>query len=86
MTHLEHHKKKQSEKATESLELDLPPVSIAKEQGVEPFLRWAGGKRWLARRMASVFPDLDFERYHEPFLGGGAIFFAVSAGRRAVLS
>lgn len=56
------------------------------ENGVEPFLRWAGGKRWLARRIQSVFPDFGFERYHEPFLGSGAVFFSVSSGREAFLS
>lgn len=41
---------------------------------VEPFLKWAGGKRWLM----STWPDslqVDHERYIEPFLGGGAAFF-----------
>jgi len=43
-----------------------------------PFLRWAGGKRRLAGQIVSVFPS-DFNpvlnRYHEPFLGGGAVTF-----------
>ena len=39
-----------------------------------PFLKWAGGKRWLI----SAYPDLltvQFDRYIEPFLGSGAVFF-----------
>ncbi len=45
------------------------------------FLKWAGGKARLAHRIAERAPDT-FTRYHEPFLGGGAVFFALhEAGR-----
>jgi DNA adenine methylase len=47
---------------------------------VRPFLRWAGGKTRLVPRLAPHFPTA-FAGYFEPFLGGGAVFFA--AGRRA---
>lgn len=39
-----------------------------------PFLKWAGGKRWLARSGDLKAPAV-FKRYVEPFLGGGAMFF-----------
>lgn len=39
-----------------------------------PFLRWAGGKRWLAPILAPVATSS--QRYFEPFLGGGAVFLA----------
>ena len=43
-----------------------------------PFLRWAGGKRrWLAQ-LYQHMPD-QFERYWEPFLGGGAVFWMLAA-------
>lgn len=43
---------------------------------VEPFLKWAGGKRWLTSRGANLFPERDaYARYFEPFVGGGAVFF-----------
>jgi DNA adenine methylase len=40
----------------------------------EPFLKWAGGKRWLVRRHRKFFPT-DYDRYVEPFVGSGAVFF-----------
>lgn len=44
------------------------------ENKVVPFLKWAGGKRWLLKKHSDVFPDF-FDRYIEPFLGSGAVFF-----------
>ena len=41
---------------------------------MRPFLRWAGGKRWLAQQSIIAAPD--GARLVEPFLGGGALFFS----------
>ena len=43
---------------------------------VRPFLRWAGGKGWARRHVLDITQNLEFKSYHEPFLGGGAMFFA----------
>ncbi|MHB9447263.1 DNA adenine methylase [Mesorhizobium sp. RSR565B] len=51
---------------------------------IKPFLKWAGGKRWLAKRDSFQISQYS-GRYFEPFLGGGAIYFAHSP-KRAVLS
>jgi len=40
----------------------------------KPFLKWVGGKRQLILQMNDYFPK-EFNKYIEPFLGGGAIFF-----------
>ena len=41
----------------------------------KPFLKWAGGKRQLLPELLSRIPEkINF--YHEPFIGGGALFFA----------
>jgi len=44
---------------------------------IEPFLKWPGGKRWLTGRHLDMFPKT-FGKYIEPFLGGAAVFFALS--------
>jgi DNA adenine methylase len=41
--------------------------------GKLPFLKWAGGKTQLLRQFAPFIPSHD--RYYEPFVGGGAMFF-----------
>ncbi len=51
---------------------------------LEPFLKWPGGKRWLAANYDHLLPR-EFDRYIEPFLGGGAIFFHLQP-KRAILS
>jgi len=43
---------------------------------VLPVLKWAGGKRGsLPIIQANLPQDFRSRRYHEPFLGGGAVFF-----------
>jgi len=42
-----------------------------------PFLKWAGGKRWLTDQHPDLF-DNQFNRYIEPFLGSGAVFFKLT--------
>ena len=51
----------------------------------QPFLRWAGGKRWLAPKLGPIIKEKLEGRFFEPFLGGAALFFSV-APKRAVLS
>ena len=48
---------------------------------VKPIVKWAGGKQWLAPAAPHLIPDKFTGRYFEPFLGGGAIFFAVEPAR-----
>lgn len=46
-----------------------------------PFIKWAGGKGQLIPELARRLPRI-FRRYHEPFVGGGALFFHLyGAGR-----
>lgn len=41
----------------------------------KPFLRWAGGKRWLKKEIDELVNINNYKNYHEPFIGGGAILF-----------
>lgn len=51
-----------------------------------PFLKWAGGKGQLLTQLLPLMPAPEqIARYHEPFIGGGAVFFAL-APARAVIS
>lgn len=49
-----------------------------------PFLKWPGGKRWFISNYAHFLPS-NYERYIEPFLGGGSVFFHLEP-RAALLS
>lgn len=54
--------------------------TMAQVKPPAPFLKWAGGKRKLTNLLISAFPD-DFDarrnKFFEPFLGGGALTFAL---------
>lgn len=49
-----------------------------------PFLKWVGGKTQLLPALLSYTPDR-FNTYIEPFVGGGALFFALQPAK-AVLA
>lgn len=51
---------------------------------MQPFLKWAGGKRWLFSSEQFDFPEFK-GTYFEPFLGGGAVFLRAQP-ESAVLS
>lgn len=38
-------------------------------------MRWAGGKTWLLKKLESITDIEKYNSYHEPFLGGGSVFF-----------
>lgn len=51
---------------------------------IEPFLKWAGGKRWLVNKFREIFPSVS-GRHIEPFAGSAAVFFALQP-ENAILS
>lgn len=52
-----------------------------------PFLKWAGGKRWLVDGIRKLVPSIECVAgtYFEPFLGSGAMFFSLRPAK-AVLN
>lgn len=53
---------------------------------IDPFIRWAGGKSWLIPTIIKLIKNIDIHNYHEPFLGGASIFFALDIPKAAYLS
>lgn len=62
----------------------LSLVGQTNSNKIKPFLKWAGGKRWLVPILRKVAPA-NIDNYFEPFVGSGAIFFSLSH-KRAHLS
>lgn len=44
------------------------------QQETYPIVKWVGGKRQLMFELLKNMPE-DYNRYFEPFIGGGALFF-----------
>jgi DNA adenine methylase len=52
----------------------IPPVP-------RPIVKWLGGKHSSIERIVRLLPD-QIGTYYEPFLGGGAVFFALARANR----
>ena len=50
-------------------------MSAKKRKDLHPFLRWAGGKKWLVQRIKNTLDVNLYSSFHEPFVGGGAMLF-----------
>jgi DNA adenine methylase len=57
---------------------------VEEREHASPFIKWVGGKTSLLPELLKHVPER-VRRYREPFVGGGALFFA-TAPRHAVLS
>ncbi|MDD4111127.1 MAG: DNA adenine methylase [Clostridia bacterium] len=51
----------------------------------KPFIKWVGGKGKLVPELEKYFPK-KFNRYFEPFVGGGALFYEVIKKNNIVFS
>lgn len=59
------------------VQLFLPSIAV------RPFLKWAGGKRQLLPELLEHMPDV-YDRYYEPFIGGGALLFTVKPSKATI--
>ena len=59
-------------------------IKEIKEVTLQPFTKWTGGKRQLLPVIRELIPKT-YNRYFEPFVGGGALFFDL-APKNAVIN
>lgn len=50
---------------------------------ISPFVKWAGGKRQLLGKLEECIPE-SYNRYFEPFIGGGALLLDVQPQRAVI--
>ncbi len=72
--------KDSEEVSTVNEPLGLFPAEVA----IKPFLKWAGGKTQLIPELSKYIPT-NFNKYIEPFVGGGAFFFYLNP-EKAIIS
>ena len=53
------------------------------DAALRPILKWAGGKQQLLPQLLLNVPE-NFNRYIEPFIGGGALYFALKPGKAII--
>src|SRR5579863_4501425 len=64
--------------------MQVEQLDLSRLARPRPVLKWAGGKQQLLEVLLARLPR-EWNQYIEPFVGGGALFFAL-APRRAVLA
>ena len=50
---------------------------------MQPFVKWAGGKRQLIPAISERLPK-NFDTYYEPFVGGGALLFSSKPSKAVI--
>jgi len=64
--------------------MSMIDCDVESNSKILPFLKWAGGKRWLTSAHSEIFPK-NYKNYIEPFLGSGAVFFSLTP-EKAILA
>lgn len=58
---------------------------VASQLPTKPFIKWAGGKAQLLKKFENLFPARgSYQRYIEPFVGGGSVFFHLCPQRGVI--
>ena len=47
------------------------------DNNFKPILKWVGGKRSLLPELRKYYLNLEFNKYVEPFFGGGSVYFDI---------
>lgn len=58
-------------------------LMISNTNKAQPFLKWVGGKRNILDLLNGFFPN-KFNKYYEPFVGGGSVLFFLNPERATV--
>lgn len=61
-----------------SQEFLLSPNKNLRAERILPLIKWAGGKEAELKHILPKIPE-SFDRYFEPFVGGGAVYFSLNA-------
>ena len=58
---------------------------MIRENKLEPLVKWAGGK---TRELKYIHPSMptNFDRFFEPFLGGGALYFSIEENVKKIVN
>ena len=58
---------------------------MIRENKLEPLVKWAGGK---TRELKHIHPSMptNFDRFFEPFLGGGALYFSIEESVKKIVN
>ena len=59
------------------------PWLLPEQVSIKPFLKWAGGKTQLIPELLKYIPK-NFNKYIEPFIGGGAFFFHINPDKAVI--
>lgn len=57
-------------------------AEVIRTERLASLLKWAGGKEQELRYILPMIPP--FQRYFEPFVGGGAVFFSIQAEKKFI--
>lgn len=50
---------------------------------LKPITKWVGGKRQLLPNIHDLMPN-EYNKYYEPFVGGGALFFSLAPSKAVI--
>jgi len=61
---------------------DVQAIQTPQTTRLTSFLKWAGGKEQELKHILPLIPS--FDKYYEPFVGGGAVFFSIQSQHKLI--